>query len=211
MPQNIEKYSNQIKLFQQDLNKKQAIRKEAENLLAQEPYELLYEDVFRRDNNTFVPAFANSIRDLILFKFDKYQKLSVDLSTQIDQLSRQQALLTEDEQNNSPDRYRLISLKSAVGRINELLADATSYKSIFFPTISDTGPEVQQIRDEIAGHKNARPAEAWRILIEQRLSLVMTSRQGFGGLQSDARSDIRNLLAKLIRSMAKGFQVFYRK
>ena len=155
-----------------------------------------------------MPAFANSVKDLILFKFEKYQKLGNDLTKQIEQIERQQSMLTEDEQNGSPDRYRLITLKSAVGRINELLADATSYKAIFFPTIRETTPEVQEIRDKIAHKTDAKPYEAWKALIKSRLQNVLTSRQGFGGLQSEARKDIRNLLAKLVRSMAKGFQLF---
>lgn len=186
----------------------------AKEAVEADPYELLVADVTEaRAKNTFVIAFAKNLKELIQYKQDRYADLYDDLKVSLDELERQLSLLSTQERTESPDRYRVIAIKSAMARVNELALTVQAYSDIFFPTPgkSKETSEILAVRDRIAGKTDATPAEAWYALVSSRLRDVLKSEQGFGGLGSEAQRSVRSALAKLVRSLAKGFAVFQKK
>jgi flagellar biosynthesis GTPase FlhF len=178
-----------------------------------DPYDLLVKDINApAGSNAFVPAFAKNLKELIKDKAAKYEELLGSLKVSLGELERQQSLLTKVERDESPDRYRIVALKSAIARLNELSLTAKAYSDIFFPsaTAKETS-EILSIRDQTAGRADATPTQAWDALVTARLKWVLKSSSGFGGLTSKAQQSVRGALAKLIRSLARGFSVFQRK
>lgn len=193
--------------------KQPATIEKARALVEKDPYDLLVADVNApRAANTFLPAFAANLRDLVQFKQKKYQVALKNIDSDLAELERQQSLLTKEERSESSDRYRILALKSARARLNELSLTAQSYGDIFFPApgAKDT-TEIHAVRNEMAGKSGATPTEAWYGLVTGRLKWVLQSPQGFGGLASKAQQPVRSALAKLVRSLAKGYAVFERK
>lgn len=211
-PKKVDTLTEQIRKLKERVRAAPAELKEAMADIEIEPFDALKSDIEKSGRNTFMIRFATNLKDLIKFKAAQYMELLKRLDENIEQIKRQQSLLTSKERDESPDRYRLVTLKSGRARIMELLETAHVYINIFFPKPEfEATADIKRIRDDITGRSNSSPAEAWAALMQQRLRIALNDPNGFGGLATQSQRKVRNMVAKLVRSLAVGFKVFQRK
>ena len=179
-----------------------------------DPFEILLTE-YRSPE--FIKKVCFNLERLIHYKLNKYQTIYESLISDILKQERQLSLLSEKERDDTADRFLLISNKTSLGRIREIMDKAIALKCVFlqdqWPDYirKNMSPAVLGTRRAIVGHQGATAKETFETYIKNSLSSIIHDPLGFPLLDSEARQSLKSSVARVVLSLGSTFEIFLNK